>query len=119
MNLGFAGLRNGQAFPREKILSVRLDHFRRTIAEAVAGGQHIAALFGDAPDATGPVYLYAVLADPAHALLRVGMTRLDRESFPSLTPECPQVHLFERELAEQFGIRPEGHPWLKPVRYHL
>ena len=21
-------------------------------------------------------------------------------------------------MAEQFGIRPEGHPWLKMVRYH-
>ncbi len=118
MNLGFAGLRNGQAFPREKLLSVRLDHFRRTIAEAVAGGQHIAALFGDVPDATGQVYLYAVLADPTRALLRVGMTRLDGGSFPSLTPVCPQAHLFEREIAEQFGVRPEGHPWLKPVRFH-
>jgi len=28
------------------------------------------------------------------------------------------VHLFERELAEQYGIRPEGHPWFKPVRFH-
>jgi Ni,Fe-hydrogenase III large subunit len=34
-----------------------------------------------------------------------------------MTPLCPQVHLFEREIAEQFGLRPEGHPWLKPVRY--
>jgi len=41
-----------------------------------------------------------------------------QEQFPSLTPECPQVHLFERELAEQYGVRPTGHPWLKPVRFH-
>ena len=26
--------------------------------------------------------------------------------------------MFEREIAEQFGLRPEGHPWLKMVRYH-
>jgi hypothetical protein len=26
--------------------------------------------------------------------------------------------MFEREIAEQYGIRPEGHPWLKMVRYH-
>ncbi|MFI5461379.1 MAG: NADH-quinone oxidoreductase subunit C, partial [Isosphaerales bacterium] len=52
------------------------------------------------------------------ALLRVGKTTLDSDRFPSLTPDCPQVHLFERELAEQYGVRPEGHPWFKPVRYH-
>jgi Ni,Fe-hydrogenase III large subunit len=34
-----------------------------------------------------------------------------------MTPECPQVQLFEREIAEEWGITPEGHPWLKPVRF--
>jgi Ni,Fe-hydrogenase III large subunit len=27
------------------------------------------------------------------------------------------VHLFEREIAEQWGAVPRGHPWLKPVRF--
>ena len=40
------------------------------------------------------------------------------DEFPSMTPECPQVHLFEREIAEQWGVVPKGHPWLKPVRFH-
>ncbi len=40
------------------------------------------------------------------------------ESYPALTRTCEVFHLFEREIAEQFGIRPEGHPWLKMVRYH-
>jgi Ni,Fe-hydrogenase III large subunit len=43
---------------------------------------------------------------------------LDADDFPSLTPQCPQFHLFEREIAEQFGVVPEGHPWFKPVRFH-
>jgi Ni,Fe-hydrogenase III large subunit len=36
--------------------------------------------------------------------------------YPSLTLRQPQAHLFERELWEQHGVVPEGHPWLKPVR---
>lgn len=40
------------------------------------------------------------------------------EAYPALTPDCPQAHWFEREIAEQYGIRPEGHPWLKPIRFH-
>jgi Ni,Fe-hydrogenase III large subunit len=35
----------------------------------------------------------------------------------SLTPVCPQLHVFEREISENFGVGFEGHPWLKPVRY--
>ncbi len=38
-------------------------------------------------------------------------------SYPSLTPEYPQAHWFEREFFEQWAVRPEGHPWLKPVRF--
>ena len=40
------------------------------------------------------------------------------EEFPSLTQECEKFHMFEREIAEQFGARPQDHPWLKMVRYH-
>jgi Ni,Fe-hydrogenase III large subunit len=38
------------------------------------------------------------------------------EGYPSLTAADPSVALFERELFEITGIRPEGHPWLKPLR---
>jgi Ni,Fe-hydrogenase III large subunit len=44
------------------------------------------------------------------------VTRVDK-GWPSLTPECPAAHLFEREIAEQWNITPEGHPWLKPLRF--
>ena len=39
-------------------------------------------------------------------------------SYAALTPDCPQAHWFEREIFEQWGIVPEGHPWLKPIRFH-
>ncbi len=38
-------------------------------------------------------------------------------TYPSLSAEIPSFHIFERELAEEFQLVPEGHPWLKPVRY--
>ncbi len=37
-------------------------------------------------------------------------TRRSRRAFP-------QLHRFEREMLEQWGVVPEGHPWLKPVRF--
>lgn len=36
---------------------------------------------------------------------------------PSFTAQHLPFHIFERELAENFGIRYTDHPWLKPVRY--
>src|SRR5262249_61922397 len=40
-----------------------------------------------------------------------------REAYSALTPDCPAAHYFEREICEQWGVRPVGHPWLKPVRF--
>src|SRR5262249_37440622 len=114
----FAALHNGQAVPRAEVPELALADFRGAVIDAAAAGQRVAAFFGNAPPAADRVDLYAVRADAPRALLRVGKTRLEADTFPSLTPECPQVHLFEREIAEQYGVRPEGHPWFKPVRFH-
>jgi Ni,Fe-hydrogenase III large subunit len=116
--LRFASLHNGQAIAREAVPQLALDDFRATIVNAAAGGQRVAALFGDVPATSDRVDLYAVLADSTRGLLRAGKATLESDQFPSMTPDCPQVHLFERELAEQYGVRPEGHPWFKPVRFH-
>jgi Respiratory-chain NADH dehydrogenase, 30 Kd subunit len=115
---GFAALHPGRAIPRAQIPQRSLEDFRRAIVDAVSGGQRVAALFGSAPDPAGPVDLYVVLADSLHGLLRVARMTFDTDRFPSMTPDCPQVHLFEREIAEQYGVCPEGHPWFKPVRFH-
>jgi Ni,Fe-hydrogenase III large subunit len=115
---GFTPLHNAQAIPRARIPSLPFAEFRRIIVDGVAGGQRVAALFGDAPAGAEGVDLYAILSDSTQALLYAGKTHLDTDSYPSLTPDCPPVHLFEREIAEQYGVRPEGHPWFKPVRFH-
>jgi Ni,Fe-hydrogenase III large subunit len=108
----------GQPVPRARLPQLPFADFRQAVLDAVNRGLRLAALFGDAPAPDGPVDLYAVLIDSRRGLLRVGRTTLDTDCFPSLTPDCPQVHLFERELAEQYGICPQGHPWFKPVRFH-
>lgn len=35
----------------------------------------------------------------------------------SLTPACAQLHIFEREIHEKYGVEFKDHPWLKPVRF--
>jgi hypothetical protein len=76
----------------------------------------IAAYFA-VPAADDKLELYAVVARDWQGDLRLLRTRI-AGSVSSLTPSCPQVHLFEREIAEQYGVVFEGHPWFKPVRFH-
>ena len=114
----FARLRNATAVPRAEVPCLAVRDFFEAVESGVSDGARVAALFGDVEPGGQEVSLYAVLADEVRSLLRVGRCRVEGERFPSLTPNCPQVHLFEREIAEQFGLVPEGHPWLKPVRFH-
>jgi Ni,Fe-hydrogenase III large subunit len=113
----FVILRNGQTAFLDQIPHRDMVRFRRFVLDAVADGWRVAAFFG-VPKSAKEIELWAILADDANGVLHVIKTIVAGESFPSLTPECPQVQGFEREIAEQWGLRPEGHPWLKPVRFH-
>ncbi len=106
-------LRNGEAFDAAAPERLPFADFRRRVIDACAAGHRLAALFAR-PD-PGAFTCWAILADDAAGLLHLLAADLPAR-FPSLTPDCPQAHAFERELAEQYGVHPEGHPWLKPVR---
>jgi Ni,Fe-hydrogenase III large subunit len=112
-----APLRNGQALALTRLPQLSLADFRRVLLTAVAEGRRVVACFGAASGVAGTVDLYLIMADDSRNRLNAVRTAVAGAEFPSLTSECPQVHLFEREIAEQFGLRPQGHPWLKPVRY--
>ncbi|HET9950357.1 MAG TPA: NADH-quinone oxidoreductase subunit C, partial [Candidatus Eisenbacteria bacterium] len=60
--------------------------------------------------------LVALLAYDAENTLAVARSEPVASRYPALTPRRAQAHLFEREVWEQHGLLPEGHPWLKPVR---
>ncbi|NLF40729.1 hydrogenase [bacterium] len=108
-------IQNGGAIPLASVPMVALGLFRRTVIEEVRGGARLAALCA-APNGGARARLLAVLADHGGGVLRVVSAAVG-DSYPALTPECAQAHLFEREMAERFGIMPEGHPWLKPLRF--
>lgn len=110
------GLRNRRAISFDSVPRETPDSFRSTVVEAVGAGWRVVALFG-LPESHDQTRLLAVLADDARGELGATST-IVAESYPALTPDCPEVHYFEREIAEQCGVRPEGHPALKPVRRH-
>jgi len=114
----FAQMTNGRAVSLEGIPTLPFDGFKQAILDGVAAGQRASAMFGDSIRQSEVTQLYVVMADDEQNQLYVGRTCIEGDQFPSLTPHCPQLHLFEREIAEQFGLKPVGHPWYKPIRYH-
>jgi Ni,Fe-hydrogenase III large subunit len=110
-------LHNGAAVLQEQVPRLDLEAFRRRVINAPRTGRRIAALFGH-PAKNDCVDLFVVSAVDDDGSLEVTCSTVEGNSFPSMTSECTQVHLFEREIAEQWGVVPAGHPWFKPVRFH-
>jgi len=116
-----ATLRNPCVLPLKNVPISDPAGFRQQLIRGVESeGQRIASYF--ALDATGlgrdVTQLFAVLADDETGRFHLARTLIRADSFESVARVVPQAHLFEREIAEQYGLRPEGHPWLKPVRFH-
>ncbi|HXJ29706.1 MAG TPA: NADH-quinone oxidoreductase subunit C [Gemmatimonadales bacterium] len=110
------GLRNRRAVPWKSVPRESFDRFRERLVEAVAQGWRLTSLFG-MPEKDDRTRLVAILADDVRGDLQA-VSAVVAQHYPALTPHCPQANRFEREIAEQCAVVPEGHPWLKPLRRH-
>ena len=109
---------NGRAIARSSVPELSPTELFEEVLDATGAGLRVASFFGMTEPASDAVGLFVVLADDRQARLHLGRTLVRGSGFEALTPARPQLHLFEREIAEQFGLRAAGHPWFKPVRYH-
>jgi Ni,Fe-hydrogenase III large subunit len=114
--VSFARLGNRRAERLTTLPEVPIDAFRAAVTAAVADGWRIVSFFGT-PEGPAALRLIAVLADDERGHLRAA-SALVGETYAALANECSQAGGFERELAEQCGVVPAGHPWLKPLRRH-
>ena len=100
----FLPLQNAQAVPVAGVPRMSIDDLRASVVDAVAAGARLSAFFGH-PVGDGRLTLLAVLADDQAGSLYAGSAEVG-DVYPSLTPDCPQAHWFEREVAEQWGVSP-------------
>ena len=110
----FALLANATSLPWSAIPEWSGPDLVTATAAELARGARLCAWFG-VPEGDR-VRLVSVIAFDADNTLAVGKSAPIGGSYPALTTAHPQAHLFEREVFEQHGLTPIGHPWLKPVR---
>ncbi len=110
----FALLANATSLPWAEVPVWPVAELVRATGHELTRGARLGAWFG-VPEGAA-TSLVAVLAFDADNTLAVARCTPFTGAYPSLTATHPQAHLFEREVWEQHGVTPEGHPWLKPVR---
>ncbi len=107
--------KNSQSCALSEVPFMIMEDFRKDILASIQEGKRLVALFAQ-PYAEKEMRLYAVLGNDKDGVLSLSSTKIENV-YPSLTSECSQAHWFEREIAENWAIRPENHPWLKPIRF--
>lgn len=118
---------NGQAVPIQSLPYTDWQKFCDWILAECASGAHVCSFFGipetsipeavrNPGDVKGQIRIIVILSRSGESTLGVASSSV-AHAYPSLTPLLPAVHLFERILYEKFGVTPQGHPWLKPVRF--
>jgi len=113
--LNWFEIKNLQSVSLNEIPRLPIDDLRNQLIEKIKCGMRLVQLFAE-KESDGNT-LYVIVADDRNSRLGVASSKIPVHlSYRSFSTELPCASLFERELFEQFGIRPDGHPWLKPVR---
>lgn len=106
-------IENGRALSRAQVPQVPFDLFFTTLADFVKNDGYIVQFFVFKDNDANRLMAIVRNNDLYVISTEVGSSY---RSFTAAVSE--KFHMFEREIGEQFGIRPDGHPWLKMVRYH-
>lgn len=100
----------------ESIPILSIDTCQRDIIELKAKHYRPVHIFGLEQDAQ--IRVFYILANDESSSISIASVVMKRgDRYPSITLDYPSFHIFERELWEEFNLIPEGHPWLKPVRF--
>ena len=95
-----------------------LAEFASACMQRLNDGERLLTLFGRRDeDNAATVVVTAVFQPPGGSLCVLRARAQAGEHYPALTASHPSAQIYERELWEQTGLIPDGHPWLKPVRF--
>ncbi|MDP3939906.1 MAG: NADH-quinone oxidoreductase subunit C [Deltaproteobacteria bacterium] len=110
--------RAGQPWTMGEVTSASPAAWREAVLGEHGRGGRLVGLFAW-PEGPGARTLVAILSFDRRGRLAIHRTRVPADGeFTSLTPVIPGAQAFEREIFEQQGPRPAGHPWLKPLLRH-
>ena len=107
------------AIPLRDIPEVSYADFYDDLCVKLADPRYHLAHYFALPE-EGRMRFYALLLDDVTSQVLVtsfATDYYDDTAPPSLTARHPQVHPFERDIAERYGIRFDGMPWDKPLRF--
>ncbi len=119
-----ARMKNAGVLALKDLTLLNIREFEDSVTGSLSAGGRLCALFGmpyrlgnSIMPSADVITLVAAIGHGREGVIEVAATEV-KDSYPALTRHLPQANCFEREIAEQWGVRPAGHPWFKPLRFH-
>jgi Ni,Fe-hydrogenase III large subunit len=109
----FLKIGNGEKINTEKIPDICFNEFYEEMLRLALDGYNIVHYFAYKDNLK--TRLVAILRKQNFLYIA---SAIAPDKYESLTVKCAKFHNFERELAEEYAIKPINHPWLKSLRYH-
>lgn len=105
--------------PLNEIPTAGYAEFYEDLAERLADERYHIGHYFALPDGDVLRAYCLLLDDTEHRVLvaSYAIGYYDTPLLPSLTARHPQVHPFEREITERYGVRFADMPWNKPLRF--
>ncbi len=115
----FLKIKNGQYINLDKIGILPYDSFYNTVLNLFENEENHCVLYYAVPLDGNLRFFMAIANDKTQdiTLLSHIIREGANKELDSLTEKIFALHIFEREIYENFGVNFIGHPWLKPVRF--
>ncbi|MCY7350230.1 MAG: NADH-quinone oxidoreductase subunit C [Cytophagaceae bacterium] len=112
-------VKNGQSVALDAIPVLSYGAFSSEVLRLLSDPQNHCVNYYAFPDQGGLKFIAATANDGGSGAIYLlsHETPMDIQRLDSLTKSNLALHIYEREIAENFGIEFVGHPWAKPVRY--
>lgn len=112
-------MKNNQSIPLNEISILSYDEFTAVVIDMLSDDKkHCVSYFAFRNNADLQ-FIMAIADDENHDIIILShiLKHADKQELNSLTLSISALHIFEREIHENFGINFINHPWQKPVRF--
>jgi Ni,Fe-hydrogenase III large subunit len=118
-NNSYTEVRNGSVPARlPEIPVLEYERFYELVADMLADERYHCLSYFCHRSGEGLKFVCCIADDGSGTIRILSHEKMD-DGTPvrSLAASSYAMHIFEREIHEAYGVKFEGHPWLKPVRY--
>ena len=118
-NKKYSVLKNSGSVGTEEIPVLNYEEFSNEVVSFLQKKENHCVTYFAYPEANGLKFIAGIANDNSHRIFVLShfLPESNPRKLESLTPKINALHIFEREIHENFGIDFCGHPWLKPVRF--